>query len=185
MFPLRSVINNRNIAEWPAGLLFPVRNSAASVCFSRLSARENVRCSSSAARAPKHTPARASTDAGNTPWARREERRGVCAGIHAGSSCTASRKYKGAREYEVASYPGSGDGLRAGGCAGDGAGGCAGGCLRHRCPVWWCGRLTPRGGTARALPVPCLTVTRNVVSTAKITAWGNSMGTEPCNYSAL
>ena len=83
------------------------------------------------------------------------------------------------------SYRGSGAGLRAGGCAGGGAGGCAGGCLRHRCPVCWCGHLTRRGGMARALPVPCLTVTRNVVSTAKITAWGNSMGTEPCNYSAL
>ena len=45
---------------------------------------------------------RASTDAGNTPRARREERRGVCAGIHAGSSCTDSRKDKGASEYDVA-----------------------------------------------------------------------------------
>jgi hypothetical protein len=66
------------------------------------SLRENVRCCNPLARAPTHTPARASTDAGNTPRARREERRGVCAGIHAGSSCTASRKDKGASEYDAA-----------------------------------------------------------------------------------
>ena len=67
-------------------------------------------------------------DAGNVPLARRAEHRRVCAGIHAGRSCTASRKDMGESEHAVA---------------------------------------------------------RDVVRAATITAWGNSMGTEPCNYSAL